>query len=213
MEASMRKLRLFSLSALIVLGFVLIASAQPTIQGVQEGTLGPGTYIVVGNITVSHNTTLTIQPGTTFLHAGHYKWAISGTLTAIGAADNLIIFKRQYENETCKWGGIKFISSSASGSVLNHCVIEYCTNSVSPDYYGGGLYASSSSPTILNTRISNCYASYGGGVYAHGNSAILLDGCTVMNNTSGNGGGVYLFSCNGAQIKNSIVAKNISTST
>jgi parallel beta-helix repeat protein len=188
-----------------------VAYGQNYLSGVLSGTYS-GVYIVNGDCQIEAGTTVTILPGTEFQFSGHYTWYVSGTLNAIGTATSNILFHREYPTQNRKWGGIRFTSSSANESVLDYCVIDYCLNTTSPNYYGGGIYANGASPTILNTKITNCQSSYGGGVYAQ-SSNILLDGCTVMGNTAGNGGGIYLYGCASAQVRNCIVVRNTSTST
>lgn len=184
-----------------------ITIAQPNLHGTLTGTLGPGTYIVDGDCQVNYGTTVTVEPGTDFLFSGHYTWNIYGTLLAEGAEDNFINFRRQFPNDTCKWGGIRFDSSGSDSSILDYCVIDHAKNY----YYGGGIYATSAGPTIKHTRITNCYASYGGGVYATNNSSIVLDECVVMNCTAGDGGGIYLNYSDSSQILNSLIIRNTST--
>jgi len=200
--------------ALLAWLIVPAANAQPQIYGNLSGSLGPGEYIVIGDCNVQSGVTLTIQPGTTFLHATHAIWSIYGTLSAEGTEADPIIFERQYETEACKWGGIRIYNSSANNTVLDYCVVDYCKNTYYPTYYGGGIYVSGSTPTISNTTISNCYASSGGGAYITGSAGPVFDSCTFVNNTAGNGGGIYIYNqSNNTVIKNSIVAKNSSTST
>jgi len=211
----MLRLRFLPFAIALVAWLILpAANAQPQIYGNLSGSLGPGEYIVTGDCNVQSGTTLTIEPGTTFLHATHATWTIYGTLSAQGTESEPIIFERQYENESCKWGGIRIYNSSANNTVLDYCVVDYCKNSYYPTYYGGGIYVSGSTPTIMNTTISNCYASSGGGIYVTGGGGPLFDGCTIINNTAGNGGGIYIYNqSNNTSIKNSIIVKNSSTST
>ncbi|MGJ1452847.1 MBG domain-containing protein, partial [Sphingobacterium spiritivorum] len=58
-------------------------------------------------------------------------------------------------------------------------------------YFGGGMYNSSSSPTLSSVTLSNNTANYGGGM-SNDNSSPTLSSVTLSNNTATNyGGGMY----------------------
>jgi hypothetical protein len=56
--------------------------------------------------------------------------------------------------------------------------------------YGGGIYNVSSSPTLINLYIINCYASYGGGIY-NSNSSSIIKNVNISSNKASCGGGLY----------------------
>lgn len=184
---------------------VSVLSQAQNISGPLSGTLGPGTYNVVGNCQVLAGNTLVILPGTTLLHTGHYEWAITGLLLAQGTSDSLITFARQLPDTNHYWAGLRFNAATAGGSLLDHCVIEYCDN-----YYrtGGGIYCNNAAVTIANSAISNCVAALGGGLYAT-YSGIVVEDCDIFDNLAadtpasddGSGGGIYLDHSNTAQIR------------
>jgi len=195
----------------------LPAFAQPSISGPQSGTLGPGTYIVVGDIRVMTGNTLTIVAGTEFLHNGHHTWEISGTLNIQGAEGDSVVFKRQTPNETCKWGGIRFQSGAPAGTI-DYAIIEYCSNGTTPYYtYGGGIFSNGVDLNITNSRISNCSAYWdGGGMYCNNGAQIIVDHCMITDNqaiSGANGGGIYFSGCSNCEITNSIIARNGATGT
>ena len=207
---------LFSLALIALLALSLTAFAQEQISGPQTGTLGPGTYQVVGNIRVVSGQTLTIMPGTEFLHSGNYVWEIFGQLLAQGAEGDSIIFDRLSPIEAHKWGGIRFQSGASDESHLDYCVINWCKRTGMPVAYGASLYANGIDLSITNSRISNGSNYWdGGGIY--GNYATLnIDRCVITNNTAAsgsNGGGITLNYCNGTSITNSIIARNAATGT
>jgi hypothetical protein len=179
------------------------AVAQQQISGSQSGTLGPGTYLVMGAIQVAANQTLTIMPDTEFLHAGNYTWSIYGKLIAQGTETDSIRFVRQNPTTTNRWGGIRFQTTATYG-LFDYCVIDNCQNN--------GIYTNDVNITVRNSIISNCNASIGGGIYA--NSANLtVENCVIFNNIAGNGGGISLYNCMEVVIRNCIIAQNKSTST
>ena len=90
---------------LLIITIPWTLAAQTQISGPQSGTLGPGTYIVTGNITVNAGQTLTIAPGTTFLHNGYWYWKIYGTLHAVGTVADSIRWLRQNPVPAHRWAG------------------------------------------------------------------------------------------------------------
>lgn len=187
--------------------------AQPSIHGSLSGTLGPGTYIVDGDCQVLNGNTLTIEPGTTFLFSGHFAIKVYGTINANGTESEPIEFLRQFPNETCRWGGLRFQPGAPGNSNLTYCLIDNCKNISYPNYYyGGGLWVSGVSLLVEHTTIQNCQASQGGGFYGTSNSNVRFVDCLIKGNTASNGGGLY-YSSSGGQVVNCIVAKNSSTNT
>lgn len=186
--------------------------AQPSIHGTLSGSYGPGTYIVDGNLTVPAGQTVTIVPGTTFLHTGHFSWSVYGNLQAIGTEDQPIQMLRQQPISAHCWAGIRYQTGATNENRLEYVVIDNCNNNSSP-YYGGGIYSNGVDATFINVKISNCTASSGGGIYATGGADITVDHCMIIKNQAGNGAGIYLINSGGAQIKNSFIARNKSTST
>jgi hypothetical protein len=211
----MRKIKLFLvLTALLSVWLCPnLILAQPALHGALSGTIGPGTYICDGNCRILSGQTLTIAPGTTVLFNGHYTWDIYGQINAIGTEADPIQFLRQDPVEEQRWGGFRFQSGASNSSVFEYCIIDNCKNITTPNYNGGGIYSYGVALTIRNTTISNCQASYGGGIYAYSGAQISLDNCMIIKNNAGNGGGIYLYNCPGSEILNSIIARNISTST
>jgi len=196
----------------IILALALVASAlaQPHISGNLSGTLGPGSYIVDGTCTIQVGSTLTIVPGTTFLHSGNYPWLVYGQLNANGVSGDSIYFVRQFATPECRWGGIRFQEGSSPNSSMNYGVIDNCNYST-----GGGLSIRSVPLTISHTRVSNCTGTYpgGGGIYVNGTNAVI-DHCLIVGNNApsgGNGGGVFFENCPAPQIKNSMVCYNTDT--
>ena len=202
------------LAIVFVLGmlFIQTAFAQPEISGRQSGTLGPGQYLVVGDIQVASGDTLTILPGTEFLHNGHYSWSIFGQLNAEGAEGDSILFTRQEPLEEHRWGGLRFNSNSSDQSVVDYCIVEHCTTGFAPIFYGGGITIEGIAIPITNSRISKCSAPiYGGGIYCWEVTGLVIDNCIINDNHAfgaGSGGGIHLGSCHDVQISNCIITRN-----
>jgi len=193
--------RIVSAAGLLLLCGLLIpgANAQTIASGVWKASKSP--YIIESDIVVPAGSTLIIQPGVQVRFSGHFRFTINGLLVAAGTADSMIVFTRHYALEKYNWWGLRFVDAD-SGSRLEYCLIEYGTTDY-PDYNGGGIYCLRSSPSILHCLIQKNHAySYGGGIYCETSSPII-DGNTILNNTSGlsgdlftamdgSGGGIYL---------------------
>ncbi|GEM_PF-653926 len=204
------------LSAMFVLVFTPLAVAQTPLSGPQSGTLGPGNYIVTDNITVASGDSLTIVPGTTFIHPGsssNIKWLISGKFTASGVEGDSIYFCSQDSVGVWeRWGGI-LILSGAPAAVIDYCVIDggmaNCQDS--EEYRAVVNIDSGSSLTLTHTRISNNSGNFEGGGVAANNTVIHIDSCLICNNYQlgkGKGVGVEILQCSDSSILNSIIARN-----
>jgi hypothetical protein len=210
----MKRSILVSLLCLILVGF---AQAQE-ISGPQSGILGPGTYTVIGDISVRNGETLEIVPGTEFLHNGNHTWTIQGLLTAQGTVGDSIKFVRQNPIEQHRWGGLRFQSSASPDCILDYCVIDqvHIPSSQPNSYHGGGIYINGVDLTISNTRVSNCSAQGdGGGIYAY-IAAVTIDHCLIVENEEyayNAGGGIALDECDGALVTHCIIAHNSSNGT
>jgi parallel beta-helix repeat protein len=103
---------------------------------------------------------LTIQPGTTIKTSGNIIWVGAygkGGLIANGTASEPIIFSSSRATpQKGDWNGIRFTSQTLSGSMLNHCVVEYA------GYYSdaGVTVSYTDLPSITNSTIRYS-ASYG----------------------------------------------------
>jgi len=197
---------------LFAMAYAASACAQTEINGPQSGVLGPGTYLVTGEITVESGDSLTVVSGTTFLHNGNHKWLISGQLTVEGAAGDSIYFVRQDSIDDHRWGGLVF-QAGAPPAVLDYCVIDHC---YMPSYNGPSASITvkgSLGLTLKHSRISNAACNNDhGGVYAS-NTIILIDSCVIRDNSAVNhpkGMGVFLENCDGSQILHTVISGNTS---
>ena len=185
--------------------------AQQEISGSQSGTLGPGEYTVTGNITVETGNTLTVKPGTKFLHDGKFIWEISGQLTAQGTAEDSIYFTRK--SGAGKWKGIRFMSG-APAATMDYCVVEHSDVDYDYDNPSAIIVKSGTEFTLTHSRVSHCTAAgYGGAVYVS-NTKFLIDHCLINDNhATGHpqGNGVTVKKCSDAKILNSIITGNSNT--
>jgi hypothetical protein len=203
--------RIVALFAIILLPIVVLG--QSTIHGNLSGTLGPGTYMVDGDCQVQAGQSLTISPGTTFLHTGHYTWNIYGLLHAVGTASSPIIFTHESPNMSNKWAGIRFQQGASSSSILEWCHLVWSQNVPEPNSQGGAIYSDLVPITVRNCLVDHCNAADGGGIYLNGANNSVIDSCTFTNNLANGGGGIQLNSCSNVQISNCRIGSNSATST
>ncbi len=215
------------------------AAAQPVyLSGDLSGTLAPGSYIVAGDCSVPAGQTLVLQPGTTFLFAGHFTINIYGRLLADGTETDSIQFLRQYPTEACKHGGITFHPGSATNNSLSYCRMDYAYNPDFPDIFGGGVLVYGSGVVIRNSLFTNCKAHYGGAIYVCESNAVISDcrisdcqalsrggaiytihsstliaNCEIVNNTADLVPGICIYDNDDAEVRYCTVAHNVATST
>lgn len=205
--------------SLSILGIGMGAAwGQPQISGPQSGILGPGTYLVVGDVSVPVSQVLTIAPGTTFLHNGNYRWNIYGRLNAIGTEADSIVFCRREIVPAYRWIGLRFEIGASDSSVLEYCVVDDCyiPESTTPATLGGGICIQGVDLRIAHCRISNNRSHFdGGGIYAQ-NAQVTVDHCLIVGNkvdgSVHHGGGICLTNCPSATIEHNTILHNIADS-
>jgi predicted outer membrane repeat protein len=206
-----------TLIILFLISMFVASYAQKKISGEQSGILGPGKYIVTGNIKVEMGKSLTIAPGTTFIHgSGNYIWEINGSFKAIGTQNDSIYFlsKEGVDREN-RWSGLRFLEGSPAAT-FDYCVVDNAFVDVDFDsdkweYFSAINIWKGKGITIKHSRISNNYSTYyGGGIYVHGCSA-LIENCSIVYNYQSNhakGIGIFLENSNNSKIMNSVIAYN-----
>jgi len=195
---------------LLIFANIPISTAQEQISGPVSGTLGPETYLVVGDIFVNRTDSLEILPGTSFLHQGQYTWFIEGAFSAVGTEEDSILFTSFDTSLSTMWGGLRFEYVNNDWSSLSYCTIENGRR-LSPLYgSGGGIYTDQVNLTIEHCTIASCSSSYfGGGLYAS-ECSIEIDNCDFRKCYGSDGGAVYLYYCDESFITNSVVTENYS---
>ncbi|MBL7191931.1 right-handed parallel beta-helix repeat-containing protein, partial [bacterium] len=215
------KQSIFAITA--VLTICASAAAQPVIFGPLSGSLGPGTFIVIGNISVDSGDSLKIQPGTTLKFNNNVQFEVNWYLYAVGTETDSIKFMKN-EGATA-WGGIDFNGTADDNSELVYCfitgsnscgiscnssnpLISNSTISENTSTNGSGIYCASSNPTIVNCIISENIASdCGSGIFC-GNSSPSINNCSISGNTASEyGGGIYCYNSSPA-ILNTVVEGN-----
>ena len=164
--------------------------------GVNQTLTGEGTEINVASSGLIQNgidvaaagATITVSDGT-YTGAGNKNLDFNGKAITVKSQNgpvNCII------NCGSSGRGFFFHTGETTDSVVEGFTIQ--NGNVD---YGGGVYCSSSSPTITNCAIRNNWAHYGGGIYCSSSSPTITN-CTISNNhgttyynLSGMGGGMW----------------------
>jgi parallel beta-helix repeat protein len=168
-------------------------------------------------ISVAADDTLWIQPGVTVRFMGFYKLEVYGTLLAVGAEGDSIVFTSgQPFPAPNDWQSIDFFYSTSSGSMIYYSKIQYgreginfvgsgsaafiSNNSIKwNSQHGIAVHQSSSSAVIQNNKI--CHNNHSGIRCAHSSADIY------QNIISNNYLGIELHTSS-SEIRNNIISDN-----
>ncbi|MCA9148289.1 MAG: hypothetical protein KDA92_03260, partial [Planctomycetales bacterium] len=92
----------------------MLAQVSGTIASDTAWTTADSPYVVTGNITISSQATLTIEPGVTVQFRPNVGMTVNGRLLAEGTPAERITFERAL---TSKWSGINFKNSLADNRI------------------------------------------------------------------------------------------------
>ncbi|MDY0344444.1 MAG: choice-of-anchor Q domain-containing protein [Lentimicrobium sp.] len=185
------------------------------IQGEQTGILEADTVMLVDNVTIPKNETLTFLPGTRVIATGFYGFDVTGTILAQGNEWNPIVFTvfdttgfNNPGNGRGGWDGFNYLNTDAmsDSSLFSHCTFNY-GKAIGDSLAGmGGTF---NIRQFNRIRISDCdfdnnQAYFRGGAIFADSGNILIRDCSFTGNfcgspvpLSGYGGAVCL--------KNSVV--------
>ncbi|TKJ41004.1 hypothetical protein CEE37_04895 [candidate division LCP-89 bacterium B3_LCP] len=198
------------LSSIILLNCSNAFAETITVSGNVSGTWSADTVLVVGDVRVPVDSTLTIEPGVEVVFRGYYKLIVNGWLSAEGTENDLILFTAADTSHA--WHGIRFIDAP-DNSHLSYCVIQYGhAEGATDDKHGGGIYCLNSNPviswcTIQCNSTQDFPEGFGGGVYCDNSSPSISD-CIICKNSSTKGGGLYFIDNSHATIIRCIIAEN-----
>ena len=179
-------------------------------------------YFIYSDISISENEVLTIEPGVKVIFTGPYGITIgeNSQLIAQGNENQPVEFTAW--NKDMGWAGLRFVNSE-DDDILNHCLITYVKKNAglitSYEYYYepdventcGAVFCYSSSPTIMNCKITNNIAGMGGAIYIVDSNSVISN-TVIANNASLGGfpqcGGIYSEGPGMPEIKNCTIVNN-----
>jgi YD repeat-containing protein/parallel beta-helix repeat protein len=151
-------------------------------------TASGGPYLISGQMTIGSGASLIIEPGAIFKMQSGSSIKVDGTLLALGAESEKIIFTSSrndlaggdtnQDGDTTvpapgDWVGFLFSGSATAASTLSHCIVEYA----GANNYGA-IRVQGSSPNFANTLIRhNKYY----GIHIQGGSPVI-DNNTISSN-------------------------------
>ena len=226
----MRSPLLILFSAILLLPFFRLWATNIVVSGNASGNWTVDTVMVMGDLTIPADSTLTVNPGVLVEFFGHYQIMVKGMVIANGTSGQMIRFSVNDSTgftDTLSaaggWHGFFYdhLLSSTDSSVFSHCIFEYGKAAVSSDTAGlyGGAFR------IFNfgkIRFSDCRFEnnlayrWGGAVYAK-YSNIVIENCNLINNHCGKAtspygyGGALCFVHSTPRVQYNYFEKNRST--
>lgn len=183
-------------------GYVTIIQGESTLVSgyISENTtwtLEGSPYIVVGDVVVELDVSLTIEPGVTVKFTAGTGLAIDGNLIAQGNSTHKITFTSNSTTPASgDWGSIRFRDSSDPSCIIQWATLEYGTDAIRCEF---------SSPKILNSYIIMNER----GVYTNDDNP-EPNRPTIENNTisDNSGAGIYCDYNSVTNILNNVISYN-----
>jgi hypothetical protein len=179
-------------------------------------TLTDSPFVIVKDVFVEANATLTIEPGVEVRFGGNFSLFVKGKLTAIGTEEKPIIFtSNKLQPDAGDWITINFTCTQLSR--LEHCIVKYAENGVTIE--NGNVLITRSNITcnlqnginligyntanIFDNRIENNL----NGILVAGNSsgAVIQQNLIYLNNETG----IRLYADNLTLVENILISSNI----
>ena len=157
-----------------------------------EWTLSGDPYIVIGNCTVPHGESLTIEPGVQVLFDGYFWLKSLGTLIAEGTESDSIIFtSNDLSPSIGDWRYVKIEGVGASASSIKFCRFSYGDNGVYVDdseaeirrcdvlhQDGSGVRITNSEVMVHQSNITDCDR----GISVSSGAVVTIQYCEIHEN-------------------------------
>lgn len=199
-----RTFRFFCLALILIVNTPTLA--QTEVEGEVSGVwnMEGSPYTAIGEITITDDDTLVIEPGVEVTIQENIKFFVFGHLSAEGTNEDSIRFSAE---EGVRWGGIRLLDA-------NECLLDYCVitdgqalqgeGEIDSLGSGGNIFIAGGTVSILNSRISNGVARSLGGGIAVWRSSPTIDNCLINENESNFiGGGIGIIFESNPIIENS----------
>ena len=153
-------------------------------------------------------------------------WVAAGTYTT-STGDTVVVMRQSHVHLYGGFAGTETTRDNRNwrtnetiidGEGVRRCVYVYEAHDATLDGFtlwkgyassGGGMYNSSSSPTVTNcTFTGNVASDYGGGMYNNDSSSPTVAKCTFTENTASKGGGMCNYDYSSPTVANCMFAEN-----
>ena len=189
------------LVSLILLLPFLTKSQILEVSGIQEGLWNCDTVLVIKDVIVPEDKSLTISEGTRVVFKDYFSITVNGSFKALGNETDSIYFTARdttgffnWKKEKGGWNGL-VLQNTKDTVILDYCHFSFgkSVNSQLPTAnFGGALRIYNSIVNITNTTFyHNLTDSKGGALYAE-HSSINISNCEVDSNFGFNDEGVYM---------------------
>lgn len=196
------------LVSIILLFPFLLKSQTMEVSGIQEGLWDRDTILVIKDVIVPEDKSLTISEGTCVIFKDYFSIIVNGSFKALGSETDSIYFTARdttgffnWKKGKGGWNGL-IIQNAKDTVILNYCHFSFgksvngqwsTVNGQGSEFnFGGALRIYNSCVNISNsTFYHNLTTSKGGALYAE-HSSIKVSNCEVDSNFGFNEEGVYM---------------------
>ena len=186
-------------SLFLLLPFVL-KSQILEVSDIQEGLWDSDTVLVIKDVIVPEDKSLTISKGTRVIFKDYFSITVNGSLKALGNETDSIYFTSRdttgffnWKKGKGGWNGL-ILQNAKDTVIMDYCHFSFgkSVNQLPTANYGGALKIYNSTVNISNsTFYHNLTTSKGGALYAE-HSSIKITNCEVDSNFGFNEEGVYM---------------------
>lgn len=196
---------------------VATVSAAPAIEvsgdvsGIWSTADSP--FEVVGDLRVPPDSALVIEPGVEVDFRGAF-WLVvdeNALLTAVGTAENPIVFSSDPVGNPRGWRGIR-LEGSRDPSTISHCNISNALGRGEWPDRCGAIYAFECNPIITHNYIHHNETFGGSAVYVYRTEGEISYNRLLDNTTGWGGGGALRLFHSSPLVKGNIIMRNTSTS-